>query len=258
MRNNSSSLRRALTLLDLVAATAGREQGANLAELATGIDATKSTVLRLLAPLVETQLVRQGTDGTYRIGLGILGWAGAYLADLDFRTAAQPVLRELADDTGQTAHLLVYSEGRVTYVDKVTGPAPIQMASRIGDTGTAYSTASGKAILALLGDDEVQRVISLGMPAKTPLTITDGQQLRDHLATVRQQGYAYDDLENEEGIRCIAAPVLNHSSVVVCAISVSGPAETIWANRERYTRLVVDGARRISVQLGYRGGDRSP
>ncbi|ART70754.1 hypothetical protein BTO20_21410 [Mycobacterium dioxanotrophicus] len=257
MRNNSSSLRRALNLLDLVAATAGRDQGASLTELAAGIESTKSTVLRLLAPLVETQLVRQDADGTYRIGMGILGLAGAYLADLDIRTAAQPVLRQLADATGHAAHLLVYSEGRVTYVDKVTGKSPIQMASRIGDTGTAYSTASGKAMLAYLDEDEVRRVIALGMPAKTPATITDAQQLRDHLAIVRKQGYAYDDLENEDGIRCVAAPVFNHTGAVAAAVSVSGPAEAVWNKREAYTDLVVDGARRISAQLGYRGGDRS-
>jgi DNA-binding IclR family transcriptional regulator len=257
MRNNSSSLRRALSLLDLVAATAGRDQGANLTELATGIESTKSTVLRLLAPLVEAQLVSQDSDGTYRMGIGVLGLAGAYLADLDIRTAAQPVLRELADATGHTAHLLVYSEGRVTYVDKVTGNSPIQMASRVGDTGTAYSTASGKAMLAYLGDEEVRRVVELGMPAKTPQTITDAQELRDHLAVVRKQGYAYDDLENEAGIRCVAAPVFNHTGAVAAAVSVSGPADVIWSHRETYTDLVVDGARRISVQLGYRGGDRS-
>lgn len=255
MRNNSSSLRRALALLETIAATAGRGQGANLAELAEGIESTKSTVLRLLAPLVEAQLVRQDGDGTYRVGIGVLGLAGACLVDLDVRSAAHPVLREIAEATGHAAHLLVYNEGRVTYVDKVTGSSPIQMASRIGDTGTAYSTASGKAMLAFLGDDEVQRVIELGMPAKTTASITDGHQLREHLAIVRDRGVAYDDVENEEGIRCIAAPVFDHTGAVVCAVSVSGPAEAIAAQRDSYTGLVSDGAKRISLELGHRGGE---
>ncbi|KAA0079843.1 IclR family transcriptional regulator [Mycolicibacterium sp. P9-64] len=258
MRNNSSSLRRALTLLETIAATAGRRQGANLAELAEGIESTKSTVLRLLAPLIEAQLVRQDGDGTYRMGIGVLGLAGACLVDLDVRSAAQPVLREIAEATGHAAHLLVYNEGRVTYVDKVTGGSPIQMASRVGDTGTAYSTASGKAMLAFLGDDEVQRVIDLGMPAKTAASITDGRQLREHLAVVRDRGVAYDDVENEEGIRCIAAPVFNHTGAVVCAVSVSGPAEAIAAQRDSYTSLVTDGAKRISLELGHRGGEQKP
>lgn len=258
MRNNSSSLRRALTLLDTIAATAGRGQGANLAELAEGIESTKSTVLRLLAPLLEGHLVRQDGDGTYRVGIGVLGLAGACLVDLDVRSAAHPVLREIADVTGHAAHLLVYNEGRVTYVDKVAGRSPIQMASRVGDTGTAYSTASGKAMLAFLGDDEVERVIELGMPAKTPASITDGRQLREHLAVVRDRGVAYDDVENEEGIRCIAAPVFNHTGAVVCAVSVSGPAETIATHRDTYTGLVIDGAQRISLELGHRGGEPNP
>ena len=110
MRNNSSSLRRALTILEVVTAVAGRDKGANLAELADGAETSKSTVLRLMAPLIEQRLVRQDADGTYRMGIGALGLAGACLADLDIRSAAQPTLREVADATGQPSHLLVYSE----------------------------------------------------------------------------------------------------------------------------------------------------
>ena len=257
MRNNSSSLRRALGILDLVSAAAGRDNGASLAELADGVDTTKSTVLRLIAPLLERRLVRQDADGTYRIGVGVLGLANACLADLDIRSTAQPALREIADFTGQTVHLLVYSDGRITYVDKVAGDSPIQMASRIGDTGTAYSTAAGKAMLAFLGDEEVERVIGLGMPARTAATITDPAQLREHLALVRQRGYAYDELENEEGIRCVAAPVFNHAGACVCAMSLSGPAEPMAANRDSYTDLIVAGAERISRELGHGGGEQS-
>jgi DNA-binding IclR family transcriptional regulator len=256
MRNNSSSLRRALAILDLVAAHAGQDKGATLAELADGVETTKSTVLRLIAPLVEQRLVRQDADGTYRVGIGVLALAGACMTDLDIRSAAQPVLREIADATGQTVHMLVYSDGRVTYVDKVVGASPIQMASRIGDTGTAYSTASGKAMLAFLGDDELERVIALGLRARTAATITDPKKLRDHLATVRERGCAFDDLENEDGIRCVAAPVFNHAGVCVCAISISGPAELVAANRATYADLVMAGAQRISHELGHEGGEQ--
>lgn len=256
MRNNSSSLRRALAILDLVAANAGRDKGATLAELADGVATTKSTVLRLIAPLVEQRLVRQDVDGTYRMGIGVLALASACMTDLDIRATAQPTLREIADATGQTVHLLVYSDGRVTYVDKVAGASPIQMASRIGDTGTAYSTASGKAMLAFLGDDELERVIALGLPARTAATITDPTELRDHLAAVREQGCAYDDLENEDGIRCVAAPVFNHAGACVCAISISGPAELVAANRTSYAELVIAGAQRISRELGHEGGEQ--
>jgi DNA-binding IclR family transcriptional regulator len=254
MRNNSSSLRRALAILDLVAAAASRDKGATLAELAEGVETTKSTVLRLIAPLIEQRLVRQDADGTYRMGVGTLRLASACLTDLDIRSTAQPTLREIADATGQTVHLLVYSGGRVTYVDKVVGASPIQMASRIGDTGTAYSTASGKAMLAFLGDEEFERVVALGLPARTTATITDPAKLREHLSGVRKHGCAYDDLENENGIRCVAAPVFNHADVCVCAISLSGPAELVAANRDTYTDLIVAGAKRISRELGHEGG----
>jgi DNA-binding IclR family transcriptional regulator len=251
MRNNSSSLRRALTVLELVAAAAGRDRGASLTELAEGAETSKSTVLRLVAPLLEQRLVRQDADGTYRMGIGALGLAGACLADLDIRSAAQSTLRDIADSTGQTAHLLVYSDGRVTYVDKMVGASPIQMASRVGDTGTAYSTASGKAMLAYLDDAEFERVVALGLTPRTPSTITDPTALKSHLATVRDQGCAYDDLENEHGIRCVAAPVFNHTGACVGAVSVSGPAELVAAHRAEYTERVIAGAHHVSHELGH-------
>jgi DNA-binding IclR family transcriptional regulator len=251
MRNNSSSLRRALVILDAIATVAGRDKGASLAELADEAETSKSTVLRLIAPLIEQRLVRQDADGTYRMGIGVLGLAGACLADLDIRSAAQSTLRDIADATGQTVHLLVYSQGRVTYVDKVVGASPIQMASRIGDTGTAYSTASGKAMLAHLGDAEFERVVAMGLAPRTSSTITDPAELKSHLAAVRDRGCAYDDLENEQGIRCVAAPVFNHAAACVCAVSLSGPADLILANRDEYTKRIVAGAQHISRELGH-------
>src|SRR5262249_30056295 len=107
---------------------------------------------------------------------------------------------------------------------------------------------------AFLGDEEFERVVALGMPARTAATITDSAQLREHLSAVREQGCAYDDLENEDGIRCVAAPVFNHAGVCVCAISISGPAELVGTNRATYRDLIVTGAARISRELGHEGG----
>ena len=119
-RNNSSSLRRALSILDVLAHQDGGA-GLTLTELATSVDASKSTILRLLAPLLEASLVQQRSDGAYAIGVGAVTLGSAYLNNLDLRSVAQPVLARLAAESRETVHLMVYNEAQVVYVDKISG-----------------------------------------------------------------------------------------------------------------------------------------
>ncbi len=254
-RNNSSSLRRALSILDLVARQDGGT-GITLTELASGVGVSKSTVLRLLAPLLETSLVQQRSDGGYAIGVGAVTLGSAYLNNLDLRSVAQPVLARLAAESKETVHLLVYNEAQVVYVDKISGSSTIQMASRVGDRADVHSTASGKALLAHLPATEFDRVVAAGLPAHTQRTLVTAEQLAGDLRLVRERGFSLDDVENEEGIRCVAAPVFDHNSAVVAAVSVSGPAERVGARLDELTELIVSGATLISEQLGARTARR--
>jgi DNA-binding IclR family transcriptional regulator len=234
--------------------------GYSLTELATAVEASKSTVLRLLSPLLEARLVEQRSDGSYAIGVGAVTLGSAYLKDLDLRAVAQPVLARLAYDANETAHLLVYSEGQVVYVDKQAGPSPIQMASRVGDRADVHSTGGGKAILAHLPDEEFRRVVASGLQAHTPSTLTTSDDLAADLSRVRARGFSVDDVENEHGIRCVAAPVFDHNEKVVAAISLAGPADRIKANLDDLASLIVAGANEISGHLGAqtdRSRDRS-
>src|SRR5438094_661631 len=100
----------------------------------------------------------------------------------------------------------------------------------------SVAAIAGRSKGASLGElaEEIERVIELGLPPRTAPTITDPDELRRHLDVIRAHGYSYDDIENEEGIRCVAAPVFNHAGVCVCAMSVSGPADRMDAHRREY------------------------
>lgn len=231
-----------------------------MSDLASHVGASKSTILRLMAPLLETSLVQQRGDGRYAIGVGAVTLGSAYLNKLDLRTVAQPVLVRLAAASRETVHLMVYSEAKVVYVDKIAGPSPIQMASRVGDRTAVHSTASGKAILAHLPVEEFDRVVAAGLPAHTRHTLVTAEQLAEDLRRVRARGFSLDDIENEEGIRCIAAPVFDHNGAVVAAVSVSGPADRVGSDLDELAALIVSGARQISELLGARpssSGDHS-
>lgn len=246
-----------MSILDLLAHQDGGA-GLTLTQLAVGVGVSKSTILRLLAPMVETSLVRQRSEGGYAIGVGAVTLGSVYLNNLDLRSVAQPVLALLAAESKETVHLLVYNEAQVVYVDKISGSSTIQMASRVGDRADVHSTASGKALLAHLPAAEFDRVVAGGLPAHTPRTRVTPEQLADDLRLVRERGFSLDDVENEEGIRCVAAPVFDHNSTVVAAVSVSGPEERVGAHLGDLTDLIVSGATQISGQLGARTAPRHP
>lgn len=251
-RNNSASLRRALGILFHLGDDTTPAAGVTLTELTEALGLNRSTLLRLLAPLVETQLVeRNPGTGRYRLGSRNAQLGQAYLERLDRRQVAHEILLELVRQSGETVHLVIADLPEVIYIDKIDSPKAVRMHSRIGNRMPAYSTSVGKAILAHADAASVEMVIRAGMPARTPATITTPAALRADLALVRERGYALDDCENEAEIRCVAAPLFDHAGEVRSAISISGPATRV--TRERLAelgRFVVAAADSISRRLG--------
>ncbi|HWG99806.1 MAG TPA: IclR family transcriptional regulator [Pilimelia sp.] len=251
-RNQSSSLRRALAVLAHVRTHAGAGRGLSLTQLADALGLSKSTVLRLATPLVdENLLARDRETGWFRLGPGALLLGQAYLSTLDLRTVAAEELRRLMREARETVHLVVYEPPHIVYVDKVENETNVRMASRVGAWAPAYCTASGKAILAWLPEDAVDEVVAAGLPAVTPQTITDPAALRAELARIRTRGYAVDDRENEPEVRCVAAPVFDHTNKVAAALSVSGLSSRLTAATvRRLGPTVAQAAARVSRALG--------
>lgn len=250
-RNRASSLRRALGILQSLIEPTSNRRGASLSELAASMDMSKSTLLRLIEPLRDAQLVERAPDGRYRVGVGAVTLGGAYLAGLDIRDEARPILEQLARETGETLHLLVYGRGQVTYIEKIDGPSSIQMASRVGDRMPAYSTASGKVFLAYLPDAHFEQAVAAGMPARTRNTITSRELLRKELEKTRERGFGFDDIENEPDIRCVSVPVFDNGGKIVAAISISGLAARICGTRiPELANIGQRGAEELSRRLG--------
>ncbi len=219
----------------------------------TGIP--RPTVYRLLQTLAREGFVTPVGRG-FAIGATVLWLAARRLEQLELRTVGRPVLRELRDRTGETVHLAVLEGGQVVYVEKVESPGPIRMASMVGRIFPAHSTALGKAMLAYLPREQVEEILARhGLPARTPNTITTPQRLFEELALIRARGFAIDNVENEEGIRCVGAPVFDHTGAVAGAVSVSGSVATISLERARRELgpLVREAAERISRALGWNG-----
>ncbi|MFD5916482.1 IclR family transcriptional regulator [Kitasatospora sp. NPDC058201] len=250
-RNQSSSLRRALSVLGYVR-DHGDGRGVPLTQLAEALDLNKSTVLRLTGPLLDEHLLdRDRETGWFRLGHGSLRLGQAYLSTLDLRSVAAEHLRRLQREAGETVHLTVWQAPGIVYLDKVEDETNVRMASRVGSRAPAYCTATGKAILAWLPEEAVTEVVAAGLRPVTAWTISDETHLRADLARIRARGYSIDDRENEPEVRCVAAPIFDHTGEVTAALSVSGLTSRMTAARVRALGPVVaQVGLRISRELG--------
>jgi IclR family KDG regulon transcriptional repressor len=253
--NLVQTIERASLILDILGQS---PQGISVRDLSTKIKLPKGTTHRLLSSLSYFGYVRQDPKTrNYFLGLKLVEMGNLLLSQLDLRKEAEPFLRDLAERTKETVHMVILDRNEIVYIDKVEldhNPSGLRMASRVGLRNPAHSCAVGKVLLAHLPEEELDHIIKeKGLPKRTENTITNTTQLKDHLNLVRAQGYAIDDEENEKGIRCIAAPVYNEVGKAVAAVSISGPAFQVTKKviQERLKKEVMETALKISQRLGF-------
>ena len=250
------AIERGCSILDLL----GRgKQTYSIRELASELNLPKPTVHRMLTTFCRFGYVIQDeVSKEYRLGFRVVELGQAVLDRIDVRKEAEPCLHRLAGRVQETVHLAILDEHEIVYLEKVErmdDPKGLRMASRIGMRIFAHCCAVGKVILAFLSDKDKTAIFSeMGLPRLTEKTIVEVKQLLEHLALVKQQGYAVDDEENEVGIRCVGAPVRNDRGKVIAGISISGP--TVRMSLERIHRElkteVMKTAAEVSSRLGYR------
>jgi DNA-binding IclR family transcriptional regulator len=242
----TQTLVRGLEVIDAVAAGA-----TGLAELAAAVRLTRSTTHRLAAALIERRFLNFSRRDGYALGPKLLELG--YLAgrQMDLPRVAREPLELLAANTGDTVHLGVLDGSRALYLDKISGIRRVAISSRIGERQPLRSTGLGKALI-LDADEKRWREYydyeaRLGNGYDVPL--------QEWLARMHQyaaNGYAFDLEENEDRIRCVAAPVRDVTGSIVGAISVSSAAQYMDDVRMNgLTFEVTNAANMISASLGY-------
>jgi DNA-binding IclR family transcriptional regulator len=256
--NLVQTIERASSILDILGQS---PQGISIRELSTKIKLPKGTTHRLLSSLSYFGYVRQDSKTrNYFLGFKLVELGNLLLSQLDLRKEAEPFLKDLAERTKETVHMVILDRNEVVYIDKVETDqhtSGLRMASRVGLRNPAHSCAVGKVLLADLSEEILNNFIKeKGLPKRTENTITHPTQLKEHLSLVRTQGYAIDDEENEKGIRCVAAPLYNEIGKVVAAVSISGPAFQVTKKvvQERLKKELMETAIKISQRLGFREG----
>jgi len=245
------SLDRAFDILELLS----REQhGLNLTEIGNRLDLHKSTVYRLLQALKERGYIEKSAQGSYRLGMEFIELSSLYLNNLELKTEAQPILRELSSLSANTAFLATLQENEVVYIDKMETHNSLRKYSIIGQRAPLYCTALGKSMLTGMAEEQIRKLYGgVELEAFTDRTITSVDGLVADIEKIRRRGWSVDDEEYEEGLRCIGAPIRDYRNEVIAAVSTSGYASVITRERvEEIAAYVLKAARDISQRMGYR------
>ncbi|AEM57524.1 IclR family transcriptional regulator [Haloarcula hispanica N601] len=227
--------------------------GAGVTELAQHLDVPKSTVHNYLSTLEQEEYV-VNRDGVYEVGLRFLE-LGAYARHREkLFGIAKPEVDRLAAETGELANILVEEHGRGSYLYRARGDKAVQVKAHVGTRVPLHTTALGKAILAHMSTERVDAIVDRhGLGGEASKSISSRAELEQELADVRDRGVAFDDEERLEGLRCVAAPVLNHDNEIIGAISVSGPTNRFRGDRfrEELPQKVLEVANVIELNVTY-------
>ena len=227
------------------------------AELARRLDLPRASVFRMLYTLEKAGfLERVGDTGNYRLGIGLLRLGFEYLASMELTEIGTPIIEELRDSTGFSAHLVVRDGAFVVFVAKAAGRNALFHSIQVGARLPAYATALGRL---LLGGLDLPELYSLypeaPLPSFTPKTPKTVPELKQLIDTDRLNGYALSEGGYETGISTVAAPVFNGHQEVIAAINITVPGQTMPPEQ---TNVLIPKVQHAAKQLTNRIGHLPP
>jgi DNA-binding IclR family transcriptional regulator len=224
-----------------------------LRELGDNAGLQRSTARRILASLEKHGFCERDRHSRYRLGLRLFQLGSVVQARLELRECAQPHIEGLADETHLTVNLCVPQGTRAVCIDRIEGRHAQSFALTVGGSLPLHAGAAPRALLAHLPEtalDSYLRSAEDSLERFTTRTITSASALRDDVERIRGRGWSHGDEDVTEGFSAVGAPVFDHRSLIVGAISVSGLTAAVAKNIERLVQLVTSAARATSVSFG--------
>ena len=248
-QNRVQSVDRAMVLLRRLSDSPGM----TLSELAAATGESAATVYRVLVTLQEHDIVETEDPGQlWHVGGGAFRIGSAFLRRTKVVERARQPMDRLMRDTGETANLGIENRDEVIFLAQVETHEAIRAFFAPGTKSPMHVSGIGKALLAWYPQDRVRQIVQRqGLPGFTTLSITSEVSLERDLARTRDRGFAIDDQERAEGMRCVAAPIHDHTGGVIAALSISGPITRVSAaSLDGIAAAVRDCADAISRELG--------
>lgn len=245
---NVPALEKAISILDLIS---NSKEKYTLTEICEKLELPKATVFTTMSTLEYFNIVQKDGTGKFQIGPKMFQLGMAYASDNSIVELAKPYMKELMEKTGYTVHLGVLHENQVMYIAKEEPDNFIKFSTYPGLKTEVHLSGLGKAISAYLSEDELDKIIkNVGLREATPNTITTVNKFKKSLDFVRKNGYAIEDEEDEIGVRCVAAPILNARYITPTAISITAHSSSL--SQEQFAEigeLVRDTAQEIARNI---------
>jgi DNA-binding IclR family transcriptional regulator len=235
----------------------GEERSAlTLTEICYRVRMPKTTVYRYLQTMCHLGFVAHNAEqDLYLLGHRLFELGQLAGEQLRIRDVALPHMQWLREQFNETVNLGLLDGPDVVYVEMVESLHTLRMRATLGSRDPVYSTALGKAMLAFIPQEGWESHLPAEFIPRTQHTVASRKALAARLATVRRSGYALDDGENEDGARCVGAPIFDYTGQVAAAISVSAPATRMnERTMKSVAEAVVTAAAAISHNLGYAPG----
>ena len=225
-RTQADSVKSVIKVLDILEHLGSSQRAVSVSDLARAIGLNVSTAFRLLQTLMGRGYVEQERDNRgYQLGPRIFQMGTAYLQGSDLAAIARPHLEALRDAVGETAYLVIFSQGEIVQLGKADGKQAVSASVRSMVREPAYGTATGKVLLSGLAADELDTYLEgVRLQAFTPQTVISKTQLRREIAKVRESGFAVDIEEFVPNLCCVSVPVRDRDGgASVAAISIAMP-----------------------------------
>lgn len=245
----SSTALKALRTLDIVASS---QSDLSIQDVADQLKTDKITAYRMLVTLHNAgYLVKNEETKRYRLSYKIVSLCRNLLAENEVTNLIMRTLKELSQKTQETLHYSVLDGHEAVLIHRVKGSQLVNVDFQIGDRSPLHCTSIGKVLLAFQEPSIIDRVVDAGLARFASNTIVDPEAFRRELRKIRMEGYALDDHEFADNMRCIAVPVFENGGVVRSGISISGPDSRLTIEKlyELKTSLM-EASSTLSRQLG--------
>lgn len=218
----------------------------------------KSTVYRLLTTLEKGGMLyktkKSTHDSTYSLGLKLLELGELVSNRLEIRVTALPFMQNLAEDINEAVHLVIASQGKATYIEKVDSTRALRLNTRVGKTSPLFIGSGPKMLLAFLQEEEREKILTdpniHTLAKKKPINVS---HLREELKEIRQNEYAYSEGEQDDDTVGVSFPIFNFQKEVIASLAISGPTSRFQGERLNFIKeKSKETANQISKQLGYR------
>ena len=223
-----------------------------VAQVARLMNINRASSHRFLSTLKELGYADKDDNSRYFLTSKVIALGMKVLDRFEIRKIARPFLQELSAKFNETINLGYFDGEEVLTIDKIDSTEILRMDAGIGGGEPAYCTSLGKAILAFLPDMQLQEYLQATEIASfTPNTVVSKDKLMQELMQIKENGYSIDDEELSVGLRCVGAPLFNHSGQALYAISLSGPSIRMGSKRiEDMQRVLKKICQKLSGKMG--------